>query len=192
VALPTRAAAPSWSRPSRSPETPLQGAAEFTIHDTIVVGGAGQNCGIISPPSSESYNLEDDSADTCGFKLANHDLVGSNPQFPSELADDGGPTQTLAPATTSPVLGAGGQCLDPTSTPANQPLVAIKGFAIPAGETITLRSGLIASSVKLLKQFRRLPVRLTLTPSTASGTETVASPTLTLHPQRVKRHKRPR
>lgn len=333
----------------------------FTIHDTIVAGGGG-NCGVGTPPSSESGNLEDDSAGTCGFKAANHDLVGINPLLPTAPADNGGPTETLAPAPGSPVLGAGGQCLDPTSTPAGQPLtvdqrgqprpnpcdigafqaqdpsnttlpsisgvplagrilscalglwsgdgplsftyqwlrdgvaisgatsstytitpadvghrlacavtathygsvgatsgsvsvvpvpllvllkasvsrqtivlrlgcvgapgqvcggllkvvtvetirgkrvvavaasrrrgsrsltvaLAMKGFAVPAGRAITLRFGLIASSVKLLKQFHRLPVRLKLNQSTATGTQTVASPALTLYPRPVKRRK---
>jgi hypothetical protein len=94
----------------------------LTIHDTIVAGGSPTNCNLTSSASSESNDLEDDAGDQCGFTAANQDLVGVNPQLPSALADNGGPTQTLAPATTSPVLGAGGQCLDPTSSPPGQPL----------------------------------------------------------------------
>jgi hypothetical protein len=100
----------------------------FTLHDTMVAGGqpaSVASCdlhGSTNPPSSESYNLEDDSADSCGFNSANHDLVGANPELPSSLANNGGPTQTLAPAPGSPVLGAGGQCTDPTSTPPGGPL----------------------------------------------------------------------
>ncbi|MBV8431395.1 MAG: hypothetical protein JO244_09550, partial [Solirubrobacterales bacterium] len=104
----------------------------FDIHDTILVGGSPNNCGLASPPSSESYNLEDDAADTCGFTASHQDLLGANPQLSSAPADNGGPTQTLAPASTSPVLGAGGQCLDPTSTPPGQPLALDqRGFPRP-------------------------------------------------------------
>jgi hypothetical protein len=340
----------------------------FAIHDTILAVGAptnAANCEFFPPSqpiTDESGNLEDDSAGTCGFKAANHDLVGANPLLPPAPADNGGPTQTLAPAPASPVLGAGGQCLNPTSTPANQPLtvdqrsqprpnpcdigafqaqdptnttlpsisgvplagrvlscalglwsgdgplsftyqwlrdggaisgaasstytitgadvghrlacavtathygsvsatsgsvsvvpvpllvllkasvsgqmivlklgcvgapgqvcggllkvvtvetirgrrvvgltagkrrgsrsrtvaLAMKGFVVPAGGAITLRFRLIASSVKLLKQFHRLPVRLTLNQSTARGTQTVASPALTLYVRPVKRRR---
>jgi hypothetical protein len=100
----------------------------FTLHDTIVAGGqpaSTSSCdlhGSSNPPTSESNNLEDDAGDTCGFSAANHDLVGASPDLASALADNGGPTQTLAPAPGSPVLGGGGQCLDPTSTPPDQPL----------------------------------------------------------------------
>jgi len=94
----------------------------YAIHDTIVAGEGQDSCVIHSPAASESYNLEDDAADSCGFSSANHDLVGANPELPSSLANNGGPTQTLAPAPGSPVLGAGGQCMDPTSNPPNQPL----------------------------------------------------------------------
>lgn len=97
-------------------------AYPFTVHDTIVAAGSPGNCATSASPSSESGNLEDDPGDGCGFTAANHDLVGVNPQLASSPAYNGGVTQTLAPATTSPVLGAGGQCLDPTSTPPGQPL----------------------------------------------------------------------
>ncbi len=91
----------------------------FTIQDTIVSAGSAANCGLITPPSSESYNLEDDAADSCGFTAASHDLVGVSPELQGALAGNGGPTQTLAPGLGSPVIGAGGQCTDPTSAPPN-------------------------------------------------------------------------
>jgi hypothetical protein len=107
----------------------------FTIRDTIVAGGSAPsngNCDLhasTNPPTSESYNLEDDSAGECDFSVVNHDLVDNNPLLPSALAANGGPTQTLAPAynpgyprADSPVIGAGGECRDPISTPPNQPL----------------------------------------------------------------------
>lgn len=104
----------------------------FTVHDTILAGGSPASCQIKSPPSSESYNLEDDAADSCGFTAASHDVVGVDPELQSVLTGNGGPTQTLAPAPGSPVLGAGGSCLDPLSSPANQPLtVDQRGDARP-------------------------------------------------------------
>jgi hypothetical protein len=92
----------------------------FTIHDTIVGAGGCDLHTSTNPPTSESYNL--DASTECGFTTANHDLIGVSPQLASALANNGGPTQTLAPATSSPVLGAGGQCLDPTSSSSNAPL----------------------------------------------------------------------
>jgi hypothetical protein len=100
----------------------LSPPGSLTIRDTILSGGSPDNCVLAGVPASESYNLEDDSVTTCGFTAGNHDLVGANPQLQSSPADNGGATQTLAPAPGSPALGAGGQCLDPTSTPPNQPL----------------------------------------------------------------------
>lgn len=94
----------------------------FTIHDTILAGGSPHSCQIKSPPASESNNLEDDAAGSCAFTAANHDLVGASPELQGALSSNGGPTQTLAPAPGSPVLGAGGSCPDPTSAPPNQPL----------------------------------------------------------------------
>lgn len=97
--------------------------AGATVHDTIIARGAPNNCSIAAASSfSESYNLEDDLANGCGFRTFNHDLLATDPQLPTSLGNNGGPTQTLAPATTSPVLRAGGACTDPTSAPPNQPL----------------------------------------------------------------------
>jgi hypothetical protein len=108
-----------------NPPTPYT----FTVHDTIVVGGIAPyvpDCEFhlaTNPLTSEGNNLEDDTTGQCGFSAANHDLVGVSPQLQAALASNGGLTQTLAPAAGSPVLGAGGQCLDPTSLPPNQPLL---------------------------------------------------------------------
>lgn len=84
----------------------------LTIKDTIVAAGTPNNCARFggAPGSSESFNLEDDSADTCVFSTANHDLVGVDPALATALANSGGPTQTLAPVPGSPVLDAGGTC----------------------------------------------------------------------------------
>ncbi len=102
----------------------LAGGTGAVIHDTVVASGSPDNCAISGAVTSESNNLEDDAAAQCDFSTANHDLVGANPALPSSLAQNGGPTPTLAPAPGSSVLGAGGSCLDPTSTPPNQPLTS--------------------------------------------------------------------
>jgi hypothetical protein len=84
----------------------------LTIQDTIVAAGTPNNCARFGGASSsrESFNLEDDAAGTCVFSAVNHDLVGVDPALATALADNGGPTQTLAPIPGSPVLGAGGTC----------------------------------------------------------------------------------
>lgn len=108
-----------------NPPTPYT----FSVHDTIVAGGIAPSVSdcefhlATNPLTSEGNNLEDDTTSQCGFSPANHDLMGVSPQLQAALASNGGPTQTLAPAVGSPVLNAGGQCLDPTSLPPNQPLL---------------------------------------------------------------------
>ncbi len=97
----------------------------FTVQDTIIAGGVAPNagdCQITTPASADANNLEDDAGHQCGFTSADHDLVGVSPDLQGAPQDNGGPAQTLAPAADSPALGAGGQCLDPTSTPPGQPL----------------------------------------------------------------------
>ncbi len=66
--------------------------------------------------TDNAYNLEDDSAKSCGFSKATDKVT--NPQLSSTLGNNGGPTETLLPLSGSPVIGAGGACFDPTaSTP---------------------------------------------------------------------------
>jgi hypothetical protein len=75
--------------------------------DTVVSGGigaaGGENCGKGSEIVSLGFNL--DSLDQCGFH-APGDLVDSDPQL-GPLADNGGPTLTMLPAQTSPLVDAG-------------------------------------------------------------------------------------
>jgi hypothetical protein len=94
--------------------------ATFTLADTIVAHGAApaaSNCqanGGSSIFSDNGRNLEDTTPSQCGFSAANADLVGVDPRL-GALASNGGPTQTLALGASSPALGAGGQCTDPTN-----------------------------------------------------------------------------
>lgn len=84
------------------------------------------NCSI-APASGlvvydHGYNLETDSAPSsgtsaCALSTANHDLFAGSAKL-GALADNGGPTETMLPQSGSPVLRAGGACLDPTVTPA--------------------------------------------------------------------------
>jgi hypothetical protein len=95
----------------------------YSVHDTIIAGGQPTNCFYeFNSTPVEGHNLESDVNAQCGFTHANGDLVGVNPQLAGALANNGGPTQTLAPAVGSPVLGAGGHCVDPSSSPPNQAL----------------------------------------------------------------------
>jgi hypothetical protein len=95
--------------------------AAVAIAESIVTGAGApgtRNCETDGGTLTDGgHNLEDDSAATCGFSAADHDLVGSNPGLPPALGSNGGPTQTLAPAPGSPVIRAGGSCADPTLSP---------------------------------------------------------------------------
>jgi outer membrane protein assembly factor BamB len=73
------------------------------IAGSIVADSSAANCA--GTVSDAGYNLEDDSDASCGFSERENDLVGVSPDLGS-LADNGGPTQTLEPSATSPVLNA--------------------------------------------------------------------------------------
>ncbi|HEV8063696.1 MAG TPA: PQQ-binding-like beta-propeller repeat protein, partial [Acidimicrobiales bacterium] len=85
------------------------------------VSGTVQIAGSIVAQSSKAdcagtiadagYNLEDDPADSCGFSLREYDIVGLSPDL-GPLGSNGGPTQTMEPAASSPVLN---QIPDPAS-----------------------------------------------------------------------------
>lgn len=81
------------------------------LENTIVANptGGGANCAAAGQmPRSNGHNLEDDAAPvgSCGFSSATHDLVGVSPQL-GPLADNGGPTQTMALLSGSPAVDAG-------------------------------------------------------------------------------------
>ena len=76
----------------------------WTVGATIVAANTGGNCHVNGMVSTAGYNLTDDSSgSTCGF-TGTTDVIGANPHLGS-LADNGGPTQTLLPAATSPAVG---------------------------------------------------------------------------------------
>jgi hypothetical protein len=81
------------------------GTVEAT--NTIVSNGASGNC--TGPIASQGHNLE--SADECGFNSAT-DQTGKDPVL-GALADNGGPTRTLALLAGSPAIDRG----DPAACP---------------------------------------------------------------------------
>src|SRR5215472_13855560 len=75
------------------------GKTTLNVKASLVATNTSGNCaGTIT---DQGFNL--DSANTCGFSNANHDLVNTDPQL-GALADNGGPTQTQALASTSPAI----------------------------------------------------------------------------------------
>ncbi|HEX4703896.1 MAG TPA: fibronectin type III domain-containing protein, partial [Pseudonocardiaceae bacterium] len=63
--------------------------------------GGGPNCGGGQPVIDSGYNL--DTATSCGFATANHSLNSTSPQL-GPLANNGGPTQTMALPAGSPAV----------------------------------------------------------------------------------------
>jgi hypothetical protein len=98
-------------------------SATVELQDTIIADGAPSTaapCGTVDSGafSDAGHNLEGSSPSTCGLSASNGDVIGESPQLPSAgLSSNGGPTQTLAPASGSPVIGAGGACTDLTLSP---------------------------------------------------------------------------
>ncbi len=79
--------------------------------NTILASTAGQaNCGGVTPIVDLGNNL--DSGNSCGFKVSKRkrSLINTDPGLdPAGLADNGGPTQTIALAAGSPAINAGKQ-----------------------------------------------------------------------------------
>jgi hypothetical protein len=76
-------------------------AASVIIAGSIVADSTGQDCA--GSVTDAGFNLENDAGTTCGFSSAEHDLVGVSPQL-GPLQGNGGRTETMEPALTSPVL----------------------------------------------------------------------------------------
>lgn len=89
--------------------------------------GAAANCEIDNSAAGlvvndEGPNFEGDAAPSsgmsaCDLSVTHQDLFGSSAKL-AALADNGGATQTMFPQSGSPLLRAGGSCLDPSQTPA--------------------------------------------------------------------------
>jgi hypothetical protein len=78
------------------------------VHNSVIANnttGIARNCATNSGSTivDQGYNL--DSANQCGFTVPNHDLVNTNAAL-GALANNGGPTDTMALGATSPALDA--------------------------------------------------------------------------------------
>ena len=97
--------------------------SELDLRNTIVAEEASQkNCeGEIY---GEGYNLDDPSEsgpapgiDSCGLSAEDGDLLGVSPGFAGALQNNGGPTETIALASSSPAIGVvpvAGDCEEPS------------------------------------------------------------------------------
>jgi hypothetical protein len=82
----------------------VTGSSYTTATGTILVtGGHAANC-TVPLHETAGFNLADDTS--CGLSLAT-DLISTDPDL-GPLADNGGPTQTLALLPGSPAIDAGG------------------------------------------------------------------------------------
>jgi CSLREA domain-containing protein len=76
-----------------------------TLKNTIVANNPnGRNCKRLGRMTDGGYNLED--GNSCGFSAAKNSLPSTNPKLASSLADNGGPTKTIALFTGSPAINA--------------------------------------------------------------------------------------
>ena len=69
----------------------------------VANGQGGPNCGGGQPVTDAGYNI--DSGSTCGFSTANNSKSSTDPQL-GPLANNGGPTQTMALPSGSPAVDA--------------------------------------------------------------------------------------
>jgi hypothetical protein len=100
--------------------------ATVKLQNTIVAGGtaaSGSNCAAAPKSAIQSQGHNLDSLNDCGFTAAG-DIVGADPLL-APLADNGGATQTMALAQTSPAIDAAASAACP---PTDQ-----RGVLRPAG-----------------------------------------------------------
>ncbi len=78
----------------------------FTLRISMSIvasGQGGNNCGGGAAVTDVGYNI--DTGSTCGFSTANHSMSNTNPQL-GVLANNGGPTETMALPLGSPAVDA--------------------------------------------------------------------------------------
>jgi len=125
--------------------------------------GGGVNCSAAG--TSEGYNYESGGA-TCGFSAATDVSDGADPQL-GALADNGGPTQTMLPGVTSPLLdripAANCQDGDATGVTTDQ-----RGITRPQG------TGCDVGSVEVAFVAPPVPPVTTVTPVTPATPITIA------------------
>jgi len=98
--------------------------ASLGIAGSIVAGNSGPECAVVSGSiGGDAYNLSSDGDTSCGFTAAEHGVAG-DPEL-GALGDNGGPTVTHLPGSTSPALDK-----VPTGTSA--------GFSDVTGGSVTL------------------------------------------------------
>lgn len=99
------------------------GGSSLSLMDTVVVGGTStqagsSNCGLDNedPLVDGGGNLEDDASSQCGLSASKGDVLVApgTPVLAGSLANNGGPTQTLALTAGSPALAKGSACVDPS------------------------------------------------------------------------------
>lgn len=169
-----------------------------TLAGTIVANSTGGDCG--TPPITDAgYNLDDDGS--CGFSAANGSESDVDPDL-GPLQDNGGPTETQAPALGSPVLNriplattGNGMTLCPGTDQRGVPrpqgsecdigaveLVIPKAITSPNSATTTAGSHFSfpvttsGSPMPKITEKGALPKRLTFTDN-ADGTATISGKT---------------
>jgi hypothetical protein len=125
------------------------GGGTVALQDTAIASplpSSAPNCYPTpgGPFTDNGHNLEDTSTSTCGLTAGHNDVIGSSPQLPSAVGANGGTTGptdpttgyvgtfTLAPAVGSPLIGAGGPCINPLAAGSPPLTVDQRGFARPA------------------------------------------------------------
>jgi hypothetical protein len=81
----------------------ISNTGTLTIGGTVVAASSVDNCANFGSIDDKGYNLEDDPGASCGFSPSSHDIVGQARLGP--LANNGGPTQTMALLAGSPAIG---------------------------------------------------------------------------------------
>jgi CSLREA domain-containing protein len=84
--------------------TNVDGTAK--LRNTIVANSTGGNCAVLDNGTitDGGYNIEDGTS--CGFSEQQDSLPNTNPFLADQLANNGGPTQTIALQPTSPATNA--------------------------------------------------------------------------------------
>jgi hypothetical protein len=108
---------------------------------SIVADSTGADCA--GPVTDGGFNLEDDATASCGFSSAEHDLVGISPAL-GPLQNNGGPTETLQPSSTSPVLD---QIPDPTKVTIGSAAVRLCLVQDQRGDVVPKWTGCAVGSV---------------------------------------------
>ena len=91
-----------------SPGGAIANEGAVTSINTLLAANSTGNCGGGSVVTDGGHNLDDDAS--CGFSAASGSLRNPNPMLdPAGLANNGGPTQTIALLPGSPAIDAGDQ-----------------------------------------------------------------------------------